>query len=151
MRRNVPSTAAGRPSKVQVARGTGKDMPKSRAAKAASSERLAMVNGTGCIAMCRVLERGEQTNARTTIFLQVIGEPSRTDAISKKAGGKRCTDAARSITTTAGAAGTHSLIHVTLPNTRHSHETNPHCTKHLSSASVSPYNDQLDEEGPCMA
>ena len=49
----------GRPSKVQVARGTGKDMPKSRAAKAASSERLAMVNGTGCIAMCRVLERGE--------------------------------------------------------------------------------------------
>ena len=55
----------------QVARGTGKDLPKSRAAKAASSERLAMVNGTGCIAMCRVLERGEQTNARTTIFLQV--------------------------------------------------------------------------------
>ena len=30
---------------------TGKAGPKSRAAKAASSEGLAMVNGTGCIAM----------------------------------------------------------------------------------------------------
>ena len=30
---------------------TGKAGPKSRAAKAASGERLAMVNGTGCIAM----------------------------------------------------------------------------------------------------
>eukprot|EP00964_Phaeocystis_antarctica_P008419 scaffold4544_cov66-Phaeocystis_antarctica.AAC.2 len=95
VRRNVPSTAAGRPSKVQVARGTGKDMPKSRAAKAASSETLAMVNGKGCIAMCRVIERGERTNARTTIFLQVSVNRRITELLpsSKKAGGKRCTDA----------------------------------------------------------
>ena len=133
--------------KVQVARGTGKDMPKSRATKAASSEGLAMVNGTGCIAMCRflgrrtgdsidnvwVLGRGEQTKPPPTIFLQVRCLLRELLPSPRKAGGKRCTGTA-STTRTAGAAGTHSLIHVTL--TRHSHETNPHCIEHLSSASI---------------
>ena len=82
MRRNVPSTAAGRPSKVQVARGTGKDMPKSRAAKAASSEGFAMVNGTGCIECVGLSRTGRTDEISIDNFLASIGEPSRRRAVA---------------------------------------------------------------------
>ena len=109
-------------------------MPKSRATKAASSEGLAMVNGTGCIAMCGFADEANRRNHRRQFSCKYRSSRRREllrYMLPSSKQGVNVVRAPRVLRETAGAAGTHSLIHVKLPNTPHSQQINPHCTTPL--------------------